>query len=117
MLLLLQHLLPECQARSHEFGDSPLDKCPGKFRVLKLVADGNLVPGPDELCKVQFYGVMGETGHCHVSLVPVGTLREDDSEDLAGQYGIVRIGLVEVPDPVEKDGLRVLGLHIEILLQ
>ena len=60
---------------------------------------------------------MRETGHGHVSLVPVGTLREDDTEDLAGQYGIVRIGLVEVPDPIKKDGLRVLGLHIEILLQ
>ena len=117
MLLLLQHLLAECQARGHEFGDSPLDKCPGELRVLELVADCNLVPGPDELGEVQFYGVMRETGHGHVSLVPVGTLREDDSEDLAGQYGIVRIGLVEVSDPVKKDGLRVLGLHIEILLQ
>ena len=117
MLFLVQHLFPESKARGHEFGDSPPDKCLGEFRVFELVAYGDLVSGTYQLGQIEFYGMVRESGHRDVAFVPVRALRLHDAQDLARQYRIVGICLIEIPHPVQQYGLRMLGLHGKILFQ
>ncbi len=65
---------------------------------------------------------MRETRHRHVllvalSVISVRSLREHQSQHLAGYDRIVGIGFIEIPYPIEQQCLRMLGLYGEILLK
>ena len=116
VLLLFEQLFVEGDSGGHKFGDPPLDELLGEFRVLKLVAHGDLVAGPDEFGKIDVKGMVREAGHRDVTLVSVRLPGLDYPEDLAHQDGIVRVRLVEVSHPVEQYRFRVLRLDREELL-
>ena len=116
VLLALEHLVAERDSRSHEFGYASLYELLGEFRVLELVADRDLVAGADESGQIGVYRMMGEARHGQSPLVPVRTLGQHYAQHLAGQQRIIRICLIEIPDPVEQDRLGILGLDFKKLL-
>ena len=118
VLLALEHGFPESHAGSQDFRHTALDQFRlGKFGVLELVANGDFVAGADKFRKICIDGVVGESGHGGVALIAVGAARKHDSQNLAQGYGIVRVTLVEVTHAVQQQGLRMLCLDGEILLE
>ena len=115
VLLLVQKLVVEGDARRDQFRDTPFYKLLGEFGILQLVADSHLVARPDKLRKIDVQGVVRESGHLDVAFVPVGFPGLDDAQDLADQHRVIRVGLVEVPDPVKQHRFGVLRLHREKL--
>ena len=115
ILLLVQKLVIEGYSWRDKFGDTSFDKFLGEFRVFQLIADGHLVAGADKFREVGINGVVRESGHLDVALVPVGFLGLDDAQNLADQHRVIGIRLVEVSDPVKQHRLRMLSLHREKL--
>ena len=116
MLLLLQQLVVEGHAGGHELGYSSLDDLLGQFRVLKLVAHGNLVSGTNQSRQIGLEGVVRESRHWYSPGSGTGTLREHDSQHLAGRQRIVSVCLIKIAAPEQQHSLGVLRLHGEELL-
>ena len=116
VLLLVQQLLVEGDARRDEFRHSALYEFLSEFRVFQLVADRHLVAGADQFREVGVDGMVREAGHVHEPLVPVGLPGQHDAQHLADQHGVVGIGFIEIPHPVEEHRFGVLRLHREKLL-
>ena len=113
----LQDVVSHDDARSDEFGDAALDQFLGKFRVLKLVADGDAVTGTDETREIGVERVVGET--CHLRVLRRAFLvsaRERDAEDLRGGDCIGGIGFIEIAAAKKQNGVRVLRFEVEELL-
>ena len=116
MLLLLQQLVIEGHAGGHELGYSSLDDLLGQFRVLKLVAHGNLVSGTHQSRQIGLEGVVREPRHRYSPRGGTGTLREHDSQHLAGRQGVISVCLIKIAAPEQQHSLGVLRLHGEELL-
>ena len=63
VFLLPEQLLVEGHSRGNQLGDSPLHQALCQFRILQLVADGDLVARPHELGKICLKGMVGNAGH------------------------------------------------------
>ena len=83
VLFLVEHVFAESDARRNHFSHTALHQCPGKFRVLQLIADCDLVSGSDKPRKVLFYSMMRKAGHRHGFFVAVRSLGLYKSEDFA----------------------------------
>ena len=72
------------------------------FGILDLLADGDAVPGADELAEILGGGLDRHAGERHA----VAARGERDVEDPRRELGVLVEHLVEVADPVEQDRLR-----------
>ena len=116
VLFLLQKLVVEGDARSHEFGDSSFDDFLRELGIFELVADCNLVARAHQARQIHVKRMVGETGHRDCVRSCIGALCQHDSQHFAGYQGIVTISLIKVSTPEQKQRLRVLRLHGEELL-
>ncbi len=112
---MVKQLVVESHSWRNQFGHTAFHEFLGEFRILQLVADGHLVARADKFRKIDIYGVMWESGHLDVAFVPVGFFGLDNAQNLADQYSVIRIGLVEVSDPVKQQRFGMLGFHREKL--
>ena len=116
VLLLLQKLLAEGYAGSHQFGDASLDYLLCELRILQLVTHCHLVARTHKSRKVSLEGVMRESCHRNGTGSRAGTLCKDDAEHLAGGQGIISICFIKIAAPEQKHCLRMFRLHGEKLL-
>ena len=58
---------------------------------------------------------MRHAGHGHFPFLAVAAVGQDQPQHLAHQHGVVGVGLIEIPHPVEQDGFGVLRLDGEVL--
>ena len=118
MFLLLQHPLAEGDARGENLRDTALHQLRRReFRIFQLVADGNLVAGANQFGQVLRQRMMRDAGHGRIPFVAVGLAREHYPQHLAGDEGVVAVGLVEIPHAEQQHRLRILSLDAEILLE
>ena len=99
-----------------ELGDAPLHQFLGQLGVFELVAYSHALAGAHQLGQVGVEGVVRKTGHLHALGSAIGAARERDAQYLAGHYGILPVGFIEVAHAVKQQGIGVLLLHREILL-
>ena len=86
--------------------------------VLDLVADGDLVPFPDEATQVALDGVVRDPGHRGPVAAGVRGPGGQHHIELAGEQSrVVPERLVEVADPEEHEVARVPGLDAFVLLE
>ncbi len=116
VFLLVKQLFVEGDAGGNEFRHAPLHKFLGEFRIFQLVADRYFVTGANQFRQMDVDGMVWEPGHVHEALLSVGFAGQDDAQHLADQHGVVGIGFIEIPDPVQEHRFRVLRLHREELL-
>ena len=83
------------------------------FGILDLLADGDPVPGADELPQVLGRGLHRHAGQRHA----VAARGQRDLEDPGRELGVLVEHLVEVADPVKQDGLWMLRLHLAPVLE
>ena len=118
VLLLLQHTFGEGHAGREDLRDAALHKFAlGELRVFQLVAHSNLVACPHQFGKILLQGVMRHSGHFGRALFAVGAMGEHQAEELAHEHCIVGVCLIEIPHPVEQDGLGMQRLRCEVLLE
>ena len=116
VLLVGQDVVPEDDARCHQFDDAPLDQSLDQFRVLQLLADRNPLARPNQLRKVGVDGMVGESGQFDVGGGAVRTACERDAQDAARLDGVVAERLVEVPHAEKQNGVGMHRLDRVILL-
>ena len=116
VLFLLQHPFAEGHAGRKYFRDTAFDQFVlGQLRVFQLVADGHLVARAHEAREILLDGVMRHPCHGHLPFFAVAAVGLDQPQYLAHQHGVVGVGLIEIPHPVEQDGFGVLRLDGEVL--
>ncbi|OPX76876.1 MAG: hypothetical protein A4E43_01257 [Methanosaeta sp. PtaB.Bin005] len=97
---LVQHGGLDYRSRGHHPGDGSFHQTPGKFGVLHLVADGHLMPRPDEPGEVGIEGMIRDP--CQrdlLSLVVFLPGGEGDVQIAGNDDCIVGKGLVKVAHP------------------
>ena len=118
VLFLLEHTFGEGHAGREDLRDTALHQFAlSEFWVFELVAHGNLVACPDEFGKILLKGVMRHSGHLSGTLFAVRAMREHQAEELAHEHCVVGVCLIEIPHPVEQDGLGMQCLRCEVLLE
>jgi len=96
----IQHGRLDDGSRRDHPGDLPFHQAAGKFGVLHLVADGHLVPGPDEPGQIGLQGVIGDAGQGDLIALIVLLAAGEDDVQVPGHYDcIIGKGLVEVAHP------------------
>jgi hypothetical protein len=96
--------------------DAALDDLPPLRRLADLLADGDLVPGGDQLGDVGLGGVVRHPGQWQLLPPPHLARGEGDVEDARGDLGVVLEHLVEVAETEEEEDIGVLALDRQVLL-
>ena len=113
MLRSIAASLLEHGAGRHRLDDLAADEPARQLRVLHLLADGDAVPGADQLPQVLRRRLHRHAGERHA----VAAGGERDLQDSGRQLGVLVEHLVEVAHPIEQDGVRMLRLHLAPVLE
>ena len=116
VLLLVQQRGLRKRPRGNHADDVALDDPLGERRILKLLADGDLISASDKLADVALDGMIRNTAHRRTFLFPAVPARQREVQLSRGDLGIVKEHFVKVPEPVHEDILAVFVLDFKILL-
>ena len=115
---VLQHGRGNYRARGDHPDNIPVHQSPGLGGILGLLADSHLVALGDKPGDVAVAGVVGYAAHGGAllrGLVPVPG--GQGQVQLPGhQLGVLIEHLIKVPQPEKQNGIRILGLDVQILL-
>ena len=116
--LVVQELRLHGQPRGHHPHYLPLHHPLGLGRVLGLLADRHPVAGPHQSGKIPGRGVMRHPAHGNLlAVVLMAAGGEGDTQHPGGELGVVKKHLVEVAHAIKQDGVLVLGLDLQVLLE
>ena len=80
-----------------------------------LLADGHPLAGGNQAGDIRIGGMCGHSGHRHAIAAAHFARREGDLQQPRRPLRVVVEGLVEVTQPEEQDGVRVLALEPQVL--
>ena len=115
VLLVVQHIVVDGDARRHQLRNAALHQLLGQLGVFQLVADGHTPSGAYQLGQVGVQRMMRESRHLDGLLLAVGALGQRDAQYLGRRNGIGGVGLVEVATPEQHQGIGMLRLEVEKL--
>ena len=116
VLLVVQHIVAEGHAWSHQLSDASLDQFLRQLRVFQLVADGYALASPDELRQIGVEGMMREACHLVALVVAVVAPGQGDAQDARSYHGILAVSLIEVTTSKQQHSIGMLCLQVEKLL-
>ena len=112
----LQDLIVHGDPGRYEFGDASFHNLFCHFGILQLVANGHPETRLDQLGQIGVERVVRKSGEGRFTLGARAPFCQDDSQYSRGYFRIFPECLIEVPDPKEKNGIRILGLDAIVLL-
>ena len=101
--------------RGDDAGDLPLDRAARRGRIADLLADRGRFPFAHEFCEVRLDRMRRHPRHRDRSAARAPAGGERDVEQLRGAAGVVEEQLVEIPHPVEEQGVGMLRLDAQVL--
>ena len=109
------------RARRHQPGDGAanhrLSATPPRFGgVLRLLADGDAVPEPDELLQIVVGGMDRHAAHRDVGAEMLAALGQRDAERPRRGDGVVEEQLVEIAHAIKEQAIRIGRPDLDILL-
>ena len=116
VLFLVQDAVGERHAGRDDLDDVALHDAFREPGVFELLADGDPVPGLQELRKVGFKGMMRKARQRDLSRGAVSAPGERDSQDAGGRDGVLLERLEEIPHPEQQDGVRIARFDLRVLL-
>jgi hypothetical protein len=102
-------------ARGDHPGHLAFDQTLCLGRIFDLIADRHLEAGGEQLAQVGIEGMMGDAAHGRLVLGALLAGGELDFQDRCGAAGVLEEHLVEVAHAVQKDGIRMSRLELEVL--
>jgi len=115
---LVQHGGGDDRAGGDDPDDLPLHQSLGKRRILSLLTNGHLIALGDEPGDVAVAGVVGHAAHGGALLRGFVPVPGGQSQIQLPRYrlGVLVEHLVKITKTEKEDGVRILGLNIQILL-
>ncbi len=104
------------RARGDDADDVPVHQALGRLRVLQLLADRDLVALFNQPVHIDVHRVIGNAGHGRALGQTAVLPRQRQLQLPAGGDGVVKKGLVKIPDPEKQQGFRMVFFDAHVLL-
>ena len=105
------------RGRGDHPGDGPLHKPLGLSRILHLIADGHMVALVHELGQIGLRRMPGHAAHGHGVLAVLAAAGQGDLQFARRGDGVIEEEFVKVAHAVEEQGIGMLGLDAQVLLE
>jgi len=115
VLFIIQYIIIDRNAGSHQFGYTSLHQLFRHFRIFQLITDSDPLSGTNQFRKIRIESMMGKTRHLNSFTFSVCTFCQCDSQNLGGNNGICGICFIKVAATKQHHCIRMLCLQIQKL--